>query len=73
MTIITKPWHMILFALALCYCVTVASYHYSTVSHSRIHADLIRAQYEQAANIEIEKIEAKAAKYYAIAKVWECR
>lgn len=56
MNIVTKPWHVIVYALALCYCVTVASCHYSEVEHERIDRDLIISKREQQTDIEIAKI-----------------
>ena len=78
MTITTTQ--AILYSLAFFMSVCVISFNYSTVRLSRIHGDLIRAQYEQAANIQIALMDAvvsrnnaQAEKYNAIKKIWRCQ
>jgi hypothetical protein len=73
MTITTQPWHVIIYSLAFFMSVCVVSFNYATVQQDKLGRDLIIAQYEQAANIEIAKIQTESTKHYAIAEVWGCR
>lgn len=73
MNITTTPLSALFYSLGFFASVFVVSVHYATVEQDRLGRDLMIAQYEQAANIEIAKIMTESNKYSVIGKVWGCR